>query len=83
MQQSGGLLLAAGLDGGNTLILLFLTEKKNVNESVLPCWMFCRNRRSPAAAGRVRLPRFAVEATAPIRYNTFITHVTIFILIRL
>ena len=38
MQQSGGLLLAAGLDGGNTLFFLFLTEKKNVNESVLPCW---------------------------------------------
>ena len=46
MQQSGGLLLAAGLDGGNTLIF---AKGENANES-LPVYVAQRAATIPQSA---------------------------------
>ena len=51
MQMSGGHLLAAGLDGGNTIIFFSIGEE-NANRVLLPA--FCKAEN----ASRVLLPAF-------------------------
>ena len=55
IRKSNTARMSAAGEGWTEPNLYFRPLGGNANESVLPCWMFCRNRHGPPAGERIRL----------------------------